>query len=112
MPDPTGTGPESGTPDEEHDWAVSATDRVVEVVDRIRAVTTQPALTASRGVVYGLLAAICLIVVLVLLLLGIFRLLDVVVPGESWSAHLILGSALCLAGGFLWTRRNTGPQDS
>jgi hypothetical protein len=34
----------------------------------------------------------------------------VVIPGESWSAHLVLGSALCLVGSLLWTRRHAGPQ--
>ena len=110
MPEPTGTEPESGPSDEGRDWAVTATDRVVEVVDRIRSVTTQPALTATRGIVYGLLPGICLIALVALLFLGIFRLLDVVIPGESWSAHLVLGSALCLVGSLLWTRRHAGPQ--
>jgi hypothetical protein len=111
MPEPTGTEPEPGPSDAGRDWAVAATDRVVEVVDRIRSVTTQPALTATRGIVYGLLAGICLIALAVLLFLGIFRLLDVVVPGDSWSAHLVLGSALCLVGSLLWTRRHTGTPD-
>ncbi|MBM17066.1 MAG: hypothetical protein QF628_01320 [Acidimicrobiales bacterium] len=110
MPEPTGTDPEPGPSDEGRDWAVAATNRVVEVVDRIRSTTTQPALTATRGIVYGLLAGICLIALVVFLFLGIFRLLDVVLPGESWSAHLVLGAALCLVGSLLWARRHTSRQ--
>ncbi|HCV35714.1 MAG: hypothetical protein QF638_03040 [Acidimicrobiales bacterium] len=110
MPKPTDAGQESGPSEEDRDWATTATDRAMEVVARIRSATTQPVLTATRGIIYGLLASICLVAVLVFLLLGIFRLLDVVIPGESWSAHLVFGSAMCLVGCLLWSRRNTGPQ--
>ncbi len=108
MPDPGGTDTPRDGADDGRDWASLATDRVVDVVDRIRSATTQPAITAARGVVYGLVALICSVAVLVLLVLGIFRLLDVVVPGESWSAHLVTGGLLCAAGGFLWSRRSSG----
>ena len=40
----------------EPDWAGSLVDRIVEVVQRVRSVTTQPAVTVGRGIVYGLVA--------------------------------------------------------
>ena len=89
-------------------WAGSLVDRVVEVVQRIRSVTTQPAVTASRGIVYGLVAAVCLIAALVLVGLGLFRLADLALPGGSWVAHLCAGGLFCLLGRLLWSRRFAG----
>jgi len=100
---------EDGPSDRRRDWAITATDKVVDIVDLIRSTATQPALTATRGIVYGLLATICSVAVLAFLSIGIFRLLDELLPGESWSAYLVLGSLMCLVGGFLWTRRSTDP---
>ena len=90
----------------EPDWAGSLVDRIVEVVQRVRSVTTQPAVTASRGIVYGLVAAVCLIAALVLVAVGLFRLADLALPGGSWVAHLCAGGLFCLLGRLLWSRRS------
>tara|TARA_B100000686_G_scaffold80925_1_gene87321 strand:- start:8 stop:367 length:360 start_codon:yes stop_codon:yes gene_type:complete len=89
-----------------HDWATGLVDRFVEGVENIRRITTQPVLTMARGLVYGILVLACVSAALILAGIGLFRLLDVVVPGESWSAHLILGIAFCTLGGLLWSRRS------
>ena len=89
----------------EPDWAVLLVNRVVDVVQRIRAVSTQPAVAVSRGIVYGLVAMVCLIAALVLVGLGLFRLADLALPGESWAAHLCAGGLFCLLGRLLWSRR-------
>ena len=90
----------------EPDWAILIVDRVVDVVQRIRSVTTQPAVTVSRGIVYGLVAGVCLIAASVLVGLGLFRLADLALPGESWAAHLCAGGLFCLLGRLLWSRRS------
>ena len=97
----------SSTEDSEkrRDWATALVDRVVTAVESLRSVTTQPFITATRALVYGVLGASCLIGAVVLASIGTFRLLDLVLPGESWSAHLVLGGALCLLGAWLWSRR-------
>ena len=92
----------------ELDWAGSLVNRIVEVVQRVRSVTTQPAVTASRGIVYGLVAAVCLIAALVLVGLGLFRLADLGLPGGSWVVHLGAGGLFCLLGRLLWSRRAAG----
>ena len=89
----------------ELDWAGSLVNRIVEVVQRVRSVTTQPAVTASRGIVYGLVAAVCLIAALILVGLGLFRLADLGLPGGSWVVHLGAGGLFCLLGQLLWSRR-------
>ena len=92
----------------EPDWAGSLVGRIVEVVQRVRSVTTQPAVTASRGIVYGLVAVVCLVAALVLVGLGLFRLADLVLPGGSWFVHLCAGGLFCLLGKLLWSRRSAG----
>ncbi len=88
------------------DWASSLIDRFINVVEQIRNVTTRPAITLARTLVFGVLMACCLLAALVLTGIGLFRLLDVVLPGDSWSAHLALGAICCAFGSVLWYRRN------
>lgn len=87
------------------DWPAQAADTVVRVVGTVRDRTTGPAVTVARAVVYGLLAAIVGVVALVLLVAALIRFVDVWVPGEVWSAHLIVGAVLTLAGLLLWRKR-------
>ena len=87
------------------EWPAQAADRVVELVDQVRAKTTGPAITAARAVVFGMLAAILGIAAMVLLAAGLVRFIDAYVPGEVWSAHLIVGGVFVLVGAFLWTKR-------
>ncbi len=42
---------------------------------------------------------------LVLVTVALVRALNVVVPGEVWSAHLILGTIFTLVGLLLWSKR-------
>jgi len=86
-------------------WEAQITDRFVRAVDRLRARTTQPLLTASRGVVFGLVVIICGLTVLILFSVGIFRLLNNVLPGGSWTAYLVLGGLCCALGAWFWSRR-------
>ena len=97
------------TPDDgpggRNDWATTSIDRVVDVVERLRSATTQPAITAVRTVVHGFFVAFCLIAALVLGSIGIFRLLDVAIPVASWSAYLSLAVALSAPGASVLSRR-------
>ncbi len=93
------------------DWAKQATDTIVGFVDGVRAKTTGPAITAARGVVYGLLAALLGLGAAVLLSIGLVRALDAYLPdsvfGEThtWAAHLLIGALFSLVGLFLWSKR-------
>lgn len=93
------------------DWTVSATDTIVRVVGTVRAKTTGPAITASRALVYGLLALLLGSAALVLGAIGMVRAIDVYLPdavfGErhTWAAHVLVGSAFSLAGLVLWSQR-------
>ena len=91
------------------DWPSQTADTIERVVGTIRSKTTEPVERVVRVVVYGLVAAVLSTAALVLLTIALVRLLDVVVPGEVWSAHLILGTLFTLVGLLLWSKR--APKD-
>lgn len=102
MPDPqTGTGA---------DWPTEAADLIVRLVGQVRDKTTGPALTAARGVVYGLVALLLGATIATLLAIAAVRGLDEAIEGlvgsrETWAAHAIVGLVFSVAGLALWSKR-------
>ena len=91
------------------DWPSQATDAIENVVSVVRDKTVVPARTATKVVVYGLLASFFVLTATVLLVIGAFRGL-IVLTGDVWLAYLVCGGILVLAGGFCWTRRAPRPE--
>lgn len=87
------------------DWAKQAADTVVDVVGKVRDNTTARVILLGKALVYGLVAAILGIVGLILTLVVVLRFVDNYLPGEVWSAYLLLGSLFTLVGAFLWIKR-------
>jgi hypothetical protein len=87
------------------DWAAQTADTIDKVVTSIRSKTADPADRAVRIVVYGVLAGVLGVTALVLLSVALFRAVDVAIPGEVWSAYLVVGGIFSLVGLFLWTKR-------
>jgi hypothetical protein len=88
------------------DWTTEATDLIERTVGTVRDKTVEPARTATRVVVYGLLAALIAIPAVVLLMIGAFRGLVLLEQGYAWAAWVTLGGIFVLAGAFCWTKRN------
>ena len=98
------------------DWPAQAADAIVCVVGQVRDKTTGPAITAARGVVYGLLAALLGATAGVLLAIAAVRALDelieeIVDSRETWAAHAVVGLLFTVVGLFLWSKRR-GSGDS
>ena len=93
----------------EPDWAAQTADQIEKVVVGIRSKTADPLDRIVRVVVYGLVAGVLGIAALVLLAVALVRAIDVAVPGEVWSAHVIVGGIFTLPGLFLWTKRRGKP---
>jgi hypothetical protein len=96
------------------DWAVQAADTVDRVVTSIADKTTGPLTTVARGLVYGLLAAILGVAVLVLLAIALVRVLDIYVADKLFDepvyvAYLVASAIFLLAGWFAWRKRR--PKD-
>jgi hypothetical protein len=98
------------------DWTVAAVDRIESAIAVVRDNATTRVVVAARAVVYGLIAAVLGLVVLVLLTIGAVRLLDIALadwhvlgfqdhPGRSvWVVLLVLGGIFTLPGLFLLRR--------
>jgi hypothetical protein len=95
----TSTGPARA------EWPAKAADLVVEVIDSVRDKTTAPVLTLARGVVYGTAIAFLAITSVVLLIVALIRFIDVWLPGDVWSAYLLLGTLMLVGGLVLWATR-------
>lgn len=92
------------------DWPAQVTDTVVGLVDSAKEKVNGPATSAARGVVYGTLAAIVGTAALVLLLVLLFRLLDIGVASlldvagiekagrSTWIAHTLFGLMFLVPG--------------
>lgn len=88
------------------DWTTEAADQIERAVIAVRDRTVVPARAATRGIVFGLLASFFAIPALLLLTLGAFRLSDAYLPGEVWSAWLLLSGIFLCCGAFVWSKRN------
>ena len=89
-------------PDDSIDAAVA---RFADAVDAVRARTSGPLITAARALVYGLVIITAAVGVVALLAIAAIRALDIAVPGDVWSAHLIAGGVFGGAGAWAWSKR-------
>ena len=87
------------------DWAAQTADTIDRLVTSVRSKTTDPLERAVRIVVYGIVAAVLGISALVLVSITLIRVVDILVPGPVWSAHVIVGGIFSLVGLFLWAKR-------
>src|SRR5262245_50176736 len=72
------------------DWASQVADSIERVVGLVRDRTTQPVVTVTRAIVFGLLAAILGVTIITLLSILMIRVLNYL-PGGVWVAYLISG---------------------
>ncbi len=93
------------------DWPEQAADKVADLVDTVKGYTTDNAVMAIRGLVYGLVAIVLGITASVLTVAIMVRLADAYLPigagvgDATWSAHLFIGSLLTILGLGAWGSR-------
>ena len=73
------------------DWAAQTADTIERVVGSVRGKTTEPLERVARIVVYGVVAAFLGVAAIVLLAILLVRVVDILIPGHVWSAHLVVG---------------------
>ena len=88
------------------DWTVQAADTVERVVTGIRDKTTVPLTTVARAIVFGQVAAVGVLVVIVLLAVTAVRLGANYLPihpqaRAAWVAEAIAAGIFLLVGAFL-----------
>ncbi len=87
-------------------WTVQAADAIEKTVATVRDRTVEPAQRAAKAIVFGVLAACCIVTALLLLAIVAFRLISLAVP--VWATWMILGGILIGGGVFCWSRRTAG----
>jgi len=92
----------TASPARDGDWAAQTADTIDRLVGTVRSNTSDRLVSVARLVVFGLLAAIMGTTALVLVAIFLVRFLNAYVPGDVWSAELIVGGLFTLAGLFLW----------
>ena len=91
------------------DWTTEAAGRIEEAVGLVRDKAVVPAQNATKAIVFGLLAALFAIPALILLGIGVFRVVDVYLPGGTWGTWLVFGGIFLVGGAFCWMKRSTRP---
>ena len=93
------------------EWPSQAADTIVDLVDQVRAKTTGPAITAARGLVFGLIVGVLALVVGVLALVFLVRIttevLELIWDGAGvWLTYLIYGVVFTAVGAYVFGRRH------
>lgn len=108
---------------DDSDWTTAALDRIDSAVNVVRDNATTRLVVAARAVVYGLIAAVVGVAILLLLVIALLRVLDVYLanlhligltthPGRSvWLADALLGGIFAAAGLFLLHKASTHNQE-
>ena len=84
-------------------WTVQAADAIEKTVATVRDRTVAPAERAAKAVIFGVLAACCVITALLLLSIVGFRSLSLVIP--VWATWMVFGGIFMAGGLFCWSRR-------
>ncbi len=92
-----------------NDTIDAAVAKFTGVVEAVRSRTTGVLITAVRALVYGLAMATAAVVAVILVAIAAVRVLDIVVPGEVWAAHLITSGVFGLLGAWAWSKRRRDP---
>ncbi|HUZ11197.1 MAG TPA: hypothetical protein VMU76_13620 [Acidimicrobiales bacterium] len=101
------TGPDTRATAE---LSAKAVDTIDLVVANINDRAIRPLLIAARALVFGMLAAVLGIVVVVVASVAVVRLLDVYVfDGRVWAAEALLGAIFVAFGLLAWSRRSPRP---
>ena len=96
-------------------WASRTVDAIDRIVAFVRDRTTRPAVAIVRGLIFGSMAIVGAIFVVIILVIGGIRalhsLLDIWRSRDTavWATYFIIGAVFCAAGMLLMRRRH--PQD-
>jgi len=98
-------------------WATETTDKLVSLIDNVRAQTTQKVVYAARGAVFGVIAAMLGTLIAVIVIIGLFRgvqaLLELAVGWDRavYLSYLIIGALFSIIGFVLFHKRNSATTD-
>ncbi len=101
------------------DWPAQATDTIVDLVDQVREKTTGQMVTVARGVVFGVLIGVVVVLGITSFVVGLVRLAQIGIEAVAsaagtevsqatsvWLSYLIVGCLFSVAGAMLWRLAN------
>ncbi|MGH9065029.1 MAG: hypothetical protein ACRDZQ_09600 [Acidimicrobiales bacterium] len=92
-------------------WPAKAAESLEHVVGTVRSKSVRPLQTIARALVFGLIAAVMGVVLLILMAVGTIRVLNVYAfPGEEWASYVLVGGIFALAGLFVSSRKQARPR--
>jgi hypothetical protein len=85
------------------DRLLTAFDHLLDVVhDKV----LRPIIMVARVLAYGFIIVLAAVVLVVVLVIGVMRLLDIYAfHGHEWLSYVAVGAASTLAGLIIWRRR-------
>lgn len=91
---------------EQADWSSRTADQIESAVGVLRDKTVGPLVKVTRAIVYGILALVGLMVVMVLLSIAAIRLLDVYAfENRVWISYFVVGGIMTVLGLLVWKKR-------
>jgi hypothetical protein len=84
-------------------WTDQGADAVESVITTIRDKAIEPTRSLAKGLVYGILAGFFIVMALLILAIGSFRLLNVGLP--VWASYLVIGGIFVAGGVLCWSKR-------
>ena len=79
-------------------WTASITNKFIKTVSQFRSFTTDPILSSSKWIIYGLAILLCIFAAIILFGIAIFKIADQSIPVGSWLAFMFLGLFSCALG--------------
>lgn len=86
------------TNNKNENWTASITNKFIKTVSQFRSFTTDPIISSSKWIIYGLAVLLCVFTTLILFGIAIFKIVDQSIPGGSWLAFILLGLFSCSLG--------------
>jgi len=86
------------TNNKNENWTASITNNFIKTVSQFRSFTTDPIISSSKWIIYGLAVLLCVFTTLILFGIAIFKIVDQSIPGGSWLAFILLGLFSCSLG--------------
>jgi hypothetical protein len=98
----------------ENDFADGLSTRALDTIDTVVATVNdkaiRPVVVAARAVVFGLIAALVGVAVVIMATVGVVRLLtDDAFAHHVWITYFVVGGIFCAVGTFLFSKRGTTP---
>lgn len=87
------------------DFPTRIADLLESFATRVRAMTVDRLAGAARWTAASLVLAVLGLVLLIFLLVGLFRIVDEVLPGDIGWVYALFGGLFLLLGLFLWGKR-------